>query len=448
MNLAFITTFIKFVVIFDVKIMGFEIINGEEWFREELYKDTALSIKVRERIVEHDSEKDGKKLQNIVIIDTERYGKVLILDGIFQTSEKDEFFYHEPLVHFAMFSHPNPKKILIIGGGDGGALREVLKHKIDYVDIVEIDKMVVELVCKFMPSLPRGAFSDSRVRMYFEDGFKFVENASKENKKYDVIIVDSPDPVGPAISLFSREFYLNVKKILGDDGIVIRQAGSMFLQEEEMSTNFRHMKEIFQEVCVFSSDVPLYHGGKFSFLAASNEFGAFRKDLEELRKKYNESKIETIYYSPDIHIASMHLPQYVQNSLSKVNFGEELIIDMAGCNQETIKSAEKMKEFVTKLCDILKMKRYGETIIEDFGHAKFRTSGFSVVQLIETSSIVAHISNYWGYVCLNIFTCMKLDAQEVIRFTKEFFEAEKIKAILIKRGEFLEEKIKIVDLSE
>lgn len=429
--------------------MGFEFVNGEEWFREELYTDTALSIKVKQRLAEHQSKRiDGSKLQDIVIIDTEKYGRVLILDGIFQTSEKDELFYHEPFVHIPMFSHPNPKRILIIGGGDGGAVREVLKHPVDYVDLVEIDSMVVELTCKFIPSLSNDAFSDPRVKKYFEDGSKFVDAASKENKKYDIIIVDSPDPVGPAVSLFSREFYLNIKKILADGGIVVRQTGSMFLQEEEMPTNFRHMKEIFPEICVFTSDIPLYHGGKFSFIAASNKIGIFKKDLEELRRKYAESGIETAYYSPDVHVASMFLPHYIQNALSKVSYGEELIIDMAGCNQETIKSAERIKEFVVKLCDVIKMKRYGDTIIEDFGHAKFRTSGFSIVQLIETSSIVAHISNYWGYVCLNVFTCAKFDPQEVVRFVKEFFEAEKIKAVLIKRGEFLEKEIQMISLTE
>lgn len=428
--------------------MPFEIINGEEWFREELYTDTALSLKVKQKLVNHESKLGGKKLQDIVIIDTERYGKVLILDGIFQTSEKDEFFYHEPLVHFAMFSHPNPKRILIIGGGDGGCLRETLKHKVETVDMVEIDPAVIELTSKFMPSLAGGAFSDPRAKIYFEDGFKFVENAHKEGKKYDVIIVDSPDPVGPAISLFSREFYLNIEKILSEDGIVVRQTGSMFLQEEEMPTNFRHMREIFPEICVYSSDVPLYHGGKFSFIAASNKIGIFAKDLEGLRRQYRESGIKTAYYSPDVHIASMELPHYIQNSLSTISFGEELVIDMAGCNQETIKSADRWKEFVVKLCDVIKMKRYGDTIIEDFGHAKFRTSGFSVIQLIETSSITAHIANYWGYICLNVFTCAKFNPQEVIQFAKEFFEAKKIKGILIKRGEFLEKEIQIVNLNE
>ncbi|MFH0837155.1 MAG: spermidine synthase, partial [Candidatus Aenigmatarchaeota archaeon] len=191
--------------------MGFENINGEQWFREELYNDVAQSLKVKEKLVEDQSFLDGKKLQDIVIIDTERYGKVLILDGIFQTSEKDEIFYHEPLVHFPMFSHPSPKRILIIGGGDGGIMREVLKHKIDHVDLVDIDGKVIEYTKKFMPSLPGSAFDDPRAETHVEDGFKFVARCVKENIKYDVVIVDSPDPVGPAVSLFSREFYLDIK---------------------------------------------------------------------------------------------------------------------------------------------------------------------------------------------------------------------------------------------
>jgi spermidine synthase len=429
--------------------MAFEIINGDEWFREELYNDTALSVKVKEKIVDCQSKtKDGIKLQDIVIIDTEKYGKMLVLDGIFQTSERDEIFYHEPIVHFAMFSHPNPKRVLIIGGGDGGAAREVLKHNVEIVDLVEIDPQVIELTCKYMPALSDGAFDNPKLGVYFEDGYKFIEKAVKEYKKYDVIIVDSPDPVGPAVSLFTREFYLGIKKILSEDGIVVRQTGSIFLQEEEMPTNYRHMKEIFSEVCVFTSDVPLYQGGIFSFTAASNMAGIFNKDLEEIRRRYYESGVGTIYYSPEMHIASMKLPHYIQNSLSKVAYGEELVIDMAGCDQEIIKSEAKMKEFAAALCDVIKMKSYGDTIVEDFGHAKARTSGFTVVQLIETSSIVAHISNYWGYVCLNIFTCAKFDPIAVISFVKEFFKAEKIKATLIKRGEFLEKEIQTINLTD
>jgi S-adenosylmethionine/arginine decarboxylase-like enzyme len=254
--------------------------------------------------------------------------------------------------------------------------------------------------------------------------------------------------VGPAVSLFSREFYLDIRNILSEDGIVARQTGSMFLQEEEMPTNFRHMKEIFPEVCVFTSDVPLYQGGKFSFIAGSKKIGIFKKDLEELRKRYIESGIQTAYYSPYIHISAMDLPHYIQNLLSKITWGEELIIDMAGCNQEVMKSAEKLKEFVQKLCDVINMKRYGETLIEDFGHAKLRTSGFSLVQLIETSSITAHFANYWGYVCLNVFTCAKFDPEKVIKFTKEFFGAEKIKGVLLKRGEFLEKEIQMIKFDD
>lgn len=426
--------------------MGFEIVNGEEWFREELYNNTVLSVKVKEKLANY--AKTSGSLQDIVIIDTERYGKILILDGIFQLSEKDEYFYHEPLVHFSIFSHPNPKNILIVGGGDGGALREVLKHKIEHADLVEIDSKVIELTSKFIPSLSAGAFSDTRVEIHFEDGAKFVDRSAKENKKYDVVIIDSPDPIGPAVTLFTREFYLNIKNILSDNGVVVCQSGSLFLQEEEMPSNFRHMKEIFREVCVFTSDIPIYNGGKFSFVAASDKADIFKKDVDELRRRFSESGIQTVYYTPYVHLSSMDLPHYLNDILSKVTYGEELVIDMAGCNQEIIKSSEKMREFVVRLCDVPKMKRYGDTIVENFGHAKLRTSGFSVVQLIETSSITAHISNYWGYVCMNIFTCSKVNPQEVIKFTKEFFEAEKIKAILIKRGSFLEKEIQIIDLNK
>ncbi|MFC2142934.1 polyamine aminopropyltransferase [Candidatus Aenigmatarchaeota archaeon] len=429
--------------------MGFEVVNGDLWFREDLYTDTALSVKVKEKIIETQSQLNGKKLQDIVIVDTERYGRMLILDGIFQTTEKDEFFYHEMLCHFSMFTHPNPKRILVIGGGDGGILKQIVKHDVDRIDFVEIDKEVVDLCVKHMPKISGGAFNDPRLHKYFEDGKIFIERTKKEGVKYDVIIVDSPDPIGPAVSLFTREFYLDIEGVLSDDGIVVRQTGSSFLQEDDMPSNYRQSKEIFDDLAVFTSNVPTYQGGEFTFLAASNKKGVFNFNKEELEKRYNESGIKTHYYSPEKHIASAKLPRYIENHLSKAYYGEELVLDLSGCNQETIKSEEKWREFVANLCDnVLKMKRYGDTVVKNFGHGKAKTSGLTVVQLIETSSIVAHISNYWGYVCLNIFTCAAFDPKETIKFAKEFFGAESVKAVFIKRGEFLEKGIDITNLTD
>ncbi len=409
-----------------------EKINNELWFREELYPDVAQLIKIS-KILFQKTTKDKKKktLQELLIADTPRFGKMLVLDGVVQFTEADEKYYQEPLAHCALFSHPNPRYVLIIGGGDGGILREVVKHPVRSIDLVEIDKEVIDIVRKYLPHFAQDAWGDLRLKVFIQDGALFVKNAKK---KYDVIIVDSPDPIGPAKSLFHETFSLNCRKILAPGGIVIRQTGSSVLQPEEMPTSFRQMEEFFPEVRVFLTAVTTYIGGYFTFVAASNRKGVFTKSLPSLEGRFKKLKLETEWYTPAMHKASMILPRELESSLKKTDYGIELVVDLYGCDYSIITSRKKLRQFAKELCRVIGMKPYGEPLIPDFGFALAKTAGPSLIQLIESSSITAHYSPYWGMVCMNIFTCKSFDPEKTLEFVKKFFGADRARAFLLKRG--------------
>ena len=412
--------------------MALDRIKNELWFREDLFPDVSQLIKVSKVLFKKiTKDKTGKKLQELFILDTPRFGKMLTLDGAVQLTEADEKYYHEPLAHCAIFSHPNPKNILIIGGGDGGLLREVVKHPVRSITLVDIDKDVIELTKKYTPEFAAGSWSDKRLKVRIDDGAEFVK---KTKYKYDVILLDTPDPVGPAKSLFQTKFYINCKKVLAPKGIVIRQTGSSVLQSEEMPSNFRQMEELFPEVKVFLTAVSTYIGGYFTFVAASPQKGVFKKALAGIEKRFNDIKLKTEWYTPAMHKASMILPRELESSLKKTEYGVELILDLYECDYSIITSKEKLYRFAKELCDFIKMKPYGEPLIPDFGFSLSKTAGFSLVQLIESSSITVHYSPHWGMVCLNIFTCKTFDEGKTLKFVKEFFRAKRVRAFLLKRG--------------
>lgn len=412
--------------------MALERIKNELWFREELYSDVAQSVKVSKVLAQRITrDRKGKPLQKLLILDTPRFGKMLVLDGIIQTTEVDEKYYHEPLVHCVLFSHPNPKHILIIGAGDGGVLREVIKHPVGSINLVEIDQEVINLTKKYMPDFAGKSWNDPRLKVHIEDGASFVK---KTKKKYDIIILDTPDPVGPAKPLFQTTFYLDCKKILSPQGIIIRQTGSSIFQSEEMPSNFRQMEELFPEVQTFITAISTYIGGYFSFVAASTEKGTFKKSLSQINKRFNKLKLKTEWYTPNMHKASMILPGGLADSLKKTEYGTELIADLYDCDYSVITSQKKLRQFAREICEIIKMKPYGEPLIPDFGFSLSKTAGPSMVQLIESSGITVHFSPHWRLVCLNIFTCKSFDAEKAFKFAKEFFESQRAVAYLLKRG--------------
>lgn len=277
------------------------------WVEELLYPDIKILIEGNPVY------KKKTPYQNLEVHDTPRLGKVLMLDNTIQTAEADEFIYHEMLVHPLLLLHPSPKNVLIIGAGDGGALREVLKHKINKATIVEIDADVIELSKKYLPSISDKAFDSNNVQIVIGDGAKFVADTEE---KFDIVIVDSPDPVGAAKILFSNKFYSDIHRVLNSKGMMIRQTGSTMFQPDEIKENHKVLKTIFPCVYAQIAAIPTYVGGFFSFLIASKDKNANKTTLAAINKRYEKLKLKTRYYNPDIHFASTKLPNYLKERLS------------------------------------------------------------------------------------------------------------------------------------
>lgn len=279
------------------------------WYTEQHSPDVRFSIRVEEQLYTGESE-----FQKIEILRTAEFGKVLTLDGLIMLTEKDEFIYHEMITHVAMATNPNIKKVLVIGAGDGGTVRELTKYEtIEQIDMVEIDEMVVDVCKQYLPQTA-SKLDDPRVKLYFEDGLKFVRKVENE---YDLIIVDSTDPFGPGEGLFTREFYGNCSKALTDDGILVNQHESPFYVEDAkgMKTAHRRILGFFPICDVYQLHIPTYPSGHWLFGFASKKHDA----IHELdAAAWNDLGIETNYYNTDIHIGSFALPNYVKEQLKDV----------------------------------------------------------------------------------------------------------------------------------
>ncbi len=252
---------------------------------------------------------------HLIIFENPMFGRVMALDGIIQTTQKDEFIYHEMLTHVPLFSHPNPKRVCVIGGGDGGMLREVLKHKsVEKVTLVEIDGKVIEMCREFFPDHSQGAFDDARTEIVIQDGFEYLKSA--ENS-FDVIISDSTDPIGPAEVLFTETFYGLCNKALKPGGVLVAQNGVSYFQRDEMKNSARDMRPHFDVVTFYGAAVPTYIGGNMVFGWASNTADMCKQSVDSIAKKVTSSGIKTQYYTPEIHMAAFALPQYVVDAINE-----------------------------------------------------------------------------------------------------------------------------------
>ena len=281
----------------------------ELWFTEKHTPNVRFSIKVDRQLYSGKSE-----FQRIDIFDSREFGRFLTLDGYMMLTEKDEFIYHEMISHVPMAVHPKAKNILVIGGGDGGTVREVLRYPtVEKIDLVEIDELVVEVCKKFLPQTA-GALCDPRVNFYFEDGLKFIRHCKNE---YDVIIVDSTDPFGPGEGLFTKEFYGNCYKALKEDGIMVNQHESPFYTEDAYAMQRAHKRivESFPISRVYQVHIPTYPSGHWLFGFASKKY----HPLKHLREKeWNTRGIQTRYYTTTLHKGAFYLPAYVEELLKNV----------------------------------------------------------------------------------------------------------------------------------
>jgi len=245
--------------------------------------------------------RDKSDYQKIEVIENEYFGRVLLLDDLVQTSERDEFFYHEMLVHPAFVSHPSPQSILVIGGGDGGALKEILRYPIEHACLVEIDQQVIDVSKEYFPWL-LPSLEDERTELIIADGIEFIE---KTDKKFDIVFIDSSDPTGPSVSLHERDFYENLKRCLNLEGIVVLQAGSPFYHLDSIKKKDAFLKKLFENVCFYTSPVPTYPGGSWCFVFLSDE-------AQPLKIKRDPPR-GLKYFNLDIHQAAFSLPNFIKD---------------------------------------------------------------------------------------------------------------------------------------
>lgn len=278
------------------------------WFDETLIDGFHQRLEITRVLFQ---EKTGH--QDLILFENPTLGRVLALDGIVQVTERDEFIYHEMLTHVPLLAYGSAKKVLIIGGGDGGSLREVLRHNVDTVTLVELDRTVIDLCLEFMPGLSNGAFDDPRTRLVIDDGVAFVAGT---DDKFDVIIVDSTDPVGPGEVLFTEQFYRDCKRCLSSGGVLATQNGVPFFQAEEVQTTWQRLGPIFDDVSFYTTPVPTYVGGLMTLGWATDDMGLRQIPVDVLAERVSALNLGLRHYTPEVHKSAFALPGYISDLMS------------------------------------------------------------------------------------------------------------------------------------
>lgn len=279
-----------------------------EVFDEDLHSGVNLALEVGEIYYRQKTD-----LQDLMIFEHARFGRVMSLDGSIQTTENDEFIYHEMFVHVPLLAHGNVKNVLIIGGGDGGAARQLMKYEDINVTLVDIDRTVIDLSAEYMPKVSGGAFDNPRLTIVVTDGCQYVKTSED---RFDVIIVDSTDPHGPGQVLFTQEFYTDCKSCLTEGGIIVTQNGCPFVQGDELRDSYDRLGALFQDVSFYLATIPSYVGGPLAFGWATDNKTLRNTDLGVLAARYLDAKLSTDYYTPEVHKAAFVLPLYVQKILT------------------------------------------------------------------------------------------------------------------------------------
>lgn len=269
----------------------------ELWYTE--FQTSGVGITCKTTKTYHS---ERTEYQDMSLIETEQFGRMLVLDGTVQTTIEDEFVYHEMISHIPLFTHKNPKKALVIGGGDGGAIREIIKHpSIEKAVLVEIDGRVVEVCKEYLPEIS-GALDDRRVEVRIEDGIQYVQAHKNE---FDVIMVDSTDPVGPAVGLFAIDFYKAIYESLTEDGIFVAQTESPFFHKDLIKKVYSDVKSLFLIARLYTCAIPTYPSGYWSFTMGSKKYDPLETDVSKI------PALDTKYYCAEIHKSVFALPKFV-----------------------------------------------------------------------------------------------------------------------------------------
>jgi spermidine synthase len=277
----------------------------DAWFEED--QSGVMRVRYRVARVLHQV---TSRFQRVEVLDSKGFGKILVTDGLVMLSERDERIYHEMIAHVPMFVGPRVERALVIGGGDGGTVRELLRHpSLSHCKLVEIDEDVVHACRRHIPQTA-GALEDPRVEVVFEDGVAYV---ARTTERYDLVVVDSGDPLGPAVPLFGAEFYADVGRILTDDGIVVSQADSPFYEPAAQRSLVRILSERFSRVGIYNYSNLTYPGGLWSFSVACKTDLCLLADFDETRVE--QSGLKFYYYNPAIHRAAFALPSFQREQL-------------------------------------------------------------------------------------------------------------------------------------
>lgn len=280
----------------------------ELWYTEKHSDNVGITMKTTGTIFSGKSE-----FQQLDIVDTPEYGRMMLLDGLVMVTERDEFVYHDMIVHPALFTHPNPKEVLVIGGGDGGSIREIMKHqKVEQATLCEIDGLVIEKSIELLPSMACEIDGKNpRVKLHVDDGLAYIREHQNE---FDVILVDSTDPIGPAVGLFEEDFYRLVFGALKEDGIMVAQSESPFYHAQIQKSMYQNLRAVYPIVEMYQAFIPTYPSGFWSFAFASKKYHPV-KDFDRQRAANRE--FYTRYYNEDLHLGAFMLPTFAKENIAE-----------------------------------------------------------------------------------------------------------------------------------
>ena len=283
----------------------------DSWINETLYPAWGQRFRVTRELARVQSD-----FQDIVIFESETHGRVMVLDGVIQITEGDEFVYQEMLTHVPLLAHGAAANVLIIGAGDGGVLRRVLQHRsVQKAVMVEIDGEVIRLSKEFLPNIAGNAWNDPRAQVIVGDGIDYVKRAP--DAAFDVIIVDSTDPIGVGEVLFTDEFYQNCARILTPRGLIVNQCGVPFMQDDDLRDTSARRRAFFPHVTAYVAAVPTYVGGYMTLGWAAKDATLSTQSADTIRARAEQAGIlgSTQYWTPEIHVAAFHLPPYIARHL-------------------------------------------------------------------------------------------------------------------------------------
>jgi len=285
----------------------------DSWVNETLYAEWGQRFMVKRELARVKSD-----FQDIMIFESHTHGRVMLLDGVVQITERDEFVYQEMLTHVPLLAHGAARRVLIIGAGDGGVLRRVLQHRnVEKAVMVEIDGEVIRLAKEFLPAIAGDAWNDPRAEVIVGDGIDYVRQA--EAGSFDVVIVDSTDPIGVGEVLFTDEFYHNAARLLSAEGVIVNQCGVPFMQADELRETSQRRGKFFADISAFVAAVPTYVGGFMTLGWAAKTKGMRDVPVTEIRRRAEAAGIAglTRYWTPEIHASAFHLPPYIAENLPR-----------------------------------------------------------------------------------------------------------------------------------